>query len=108
MGRDAGEQINVTIRELVTDVAEQLRPAAGSAVLARLRALELVGRLVRESSDHEMLLARGLSTTDAGRGTHTWAEIGSALGISSQAARQRAERRGQLDRRRPVETGPRP
>ncbi len=81
------------MRNLVTDLAEEMAPEQHEEVLTRLRLLDCIGRAVQDVSDSEMMQARETPSGSLRRGRHTWAEIGSALGISSQAARQRAERR---------------
>ncbi|MBB4966041.1 hypothetical protein [Saccharothrix violaceirubra] len=82
------------VRALVHELVVLISPVHDPEILVRLWVLESVSRAVREMGDLEVLRAREPAPA-VGHGGHTWAEIGSALGVSSQAARQRAERRRQ-------------
>lgn len=86
---DLKELIGRKIDVLVDEVLVELEPHYQRNVLTRLQVLERVRRLAAETSDSEILRAR-MESPSARR--LTWGEIGSALGISAQAARQRAER----------------
>jgi hypothetical protein len=86
---DLKELIGRKIDVLVDEVLVELEPHYQRNVLIRLQVLERVRRLAAETSDSEILRAR-MESPSARR--LTWGEIGSALGISAQAARQRAER----------------
>jgi hypothetical protein len=95
MGDQFQDQVEGRVRELVVELVESINPVHDAKTLVTLRVLESVRRAAREISDEEMLRARQSRPGRRGVQRHTWAEIGSALGVSSQAARQRAERRSQ-------------
>lgn len=81
------------VRALVIELADQLQDHYADPALARLWAARVAQQAIEKHLDDLLAEAR---SKQPGQRKRTWDEIGAALGMSAQGARQRFLRRGNV------------